>query len=257
MEISSYDVEQHQNIDLESSINHDDLDNKAKNISISTPIHSSSGSSGSSGSSSGSSYSSSTESIGSIDSRSDGYESSSSSSSSNSSEEDKIMHDKTSVKLKVKTDPTHSSSQSSDESSDSYSSSEDEDEAHNLLRRRRRAREIMRDREKLDPTMTNSEKELRQTYGFHYDYVEAITKLVLWMFGVFGIFWFSGRHEILYQFSKPLIFATVVPMSILLFMYWKEIGENHSNLMAQAQFNSFVRDEREKSTRIRRRIRRK
>ena len=94
--------------------------------------------------------------------------------------------------------------------------------------------------------MTKSEKELRKVYGFHYDYIEAITKLIIWFLIVLGIFQFSGRHEMIYEFAKPLIFVTVVPMSVLLLLYWREITRNHDDNMAKATMARMLREEREK-----------
>jgi len=94
--------------------------------------------------------------------------------------------------------------------------------------------------------MNVSERKLRRNFGFHYDYVEAILKLVVWMMVVVALFQYSGRHEIMLQFAKPLIFVTIVPMSVLLIAYWREINRDHEDNMAKMEMATMVREERKK-----------
>ena len=161
-------------------------------------------------------------------------------------------------KLVIKNDASSSSESDSSDSDESSTGDVDgERSRRNLIRRRRRARRLIHAQEMREPTMTNSEKELRAKYGFHYDYVEAIAKLMIWFFVVLAFFQFSGRHEIIYQFAKPLIFVTVVPVSVLVIMYWREINQNHEDMMAKASMARMLREEREKGFVVTRKKKRK
>ena len=87
---------------------------------------------------------------------------------------------------------------------------------------------------------------LESSLGFHYDYLEAIFGLLCWLLVVTFLYQSSEYfgytyHHLMYEVSHLLAATFVVPMGIVLGMYWWEVKKDGEEMLEVARFKSSIK----------------
>jgi len=87
---------------------------------------------------------------------------------------------------------------------------------------------------------------LKRSFGFHYDYLEAILGLLSWLLVVTFLYQSSSYfgytyHHLMYEVSHLLALTFAVPMAIVLGLYYWEVKKDGEEMLEVARFKNQVK----------------